>query len=118
MRLRLFLVVTSSLLLLLFGACSSPDTEPSAVELTPTPTLTPRAEPTPVPATLEPGGPVLSSALKRGCQPPGSAGFANVGLAEGATAVDFTLKDTGGNEVSLSDLLREKPVVMVFGSFT
>jgi hypothetical protein len=33
-------------------------------------------------------------------------------------AVDFTLKDTYGSEYSLSALLAEKPVVMVFGSFT
>ena len=33
-------------------------------------------------------------------------------------AVDFTLKDIHGNTVSLAGLLSEKPVVMVFGSFT
>jgi len=64
-------------------------------------------------------GLVLSDDLKRGCErrrP--SGGFENVGLAVGETAVDFTLKDVQGNTVSLAGLLSEKPVVMVFGSFT
>jgi len=65
------------------------------------------------------GGLTLSNALRRNCQRDGpSRGFDSVGLDAGATAVDFTLKDVDGTEFSLSRLLAEKPVVMVFGSFT
>jgi len=41
-----------------------------------------------------------------------------VGLDKGEKAVNFKLKDVNGNEFVLSSLLDEKPVVMVFGSFT
>lgn len=62
---------------------------------------------------------VLTDELTRNCQPMRTGGgFTDVGLAEGETAVDFTLEDVQGNSVSLSELLAEKPVVMVFGSFT
>jgi hypothetical protein len=62
---------------------------------------------------------ILSNALIRDCKRSGpSGGFENAGLAVGETAVDFTLKDVDGNTVSLAGLLGEKPVVMIFGSFT
>jgi spore coat protein CotH len=66
------------------------------------------------------GEPILSNALIRGCKPASrpSGGFATVGLEEGERAVDFKLKDVHGNEFVLSRLLAEKPVVMIFGSFT
>lgn len=65
------------------------------------------------------GGPVLSNALMRGCKRTRpSGGFESAGLAVEETAVDFTLRDVHGNEASLAGLLSEKPVVMVFGSFT
>ena len=101
------MVATWSLLVLLLTACNPPTTVPSSVEPTPTTEPTPVS---PVPTTPEREAPLLSGAVKRGCQAPGSAGFANVGLDEGATAVDFTLKDTRENEVSLPGLLRERPV--------
>ena len=41
-----------------------------------------------------------------------------VGLDKEEKAVNFKLKDVYGNEFVLSKLLAEKPVVMVFGSFT
>jgi len=64
-------------------------------------------------------GPVLSDALVTGCRyVEGSENFKRIGLDEGETAVDFTLKDTEGKEITLSSLLQEKPVMMVFGSFT
>ena len=64
-------------------------------------------------------GPVLSNDLIRGIKRVRRSGdFDNVGLPIGETAVDFTLKDVDGNTVSLRGLLNEKPVVMVFGSFT
>ena len=64
-------------------------------------------------------GPVLSNDLIRDIKRARRSGdFDNVGLNIGETAVDFTLKDVDGNTVSLRGLLSEKPVVMVFGSFT
>ncbi len=47
-----------------------------------------------------------------------SGDFDDVGLSIGERAVDFTLRDVDRNTVSLRSLLSEKPVVMVFGSFT
>jgi hypothetical protein len=62
---------------------------------------------------------ILSDALIRNCErSETSRDFSNSGLAVGETAVDFTLQDTQGNIISLSGLLIEKPVVIVFGSFT
>ncbi len=64
-------------------------------------------------------GPVLANDLIRDIKRTRRSGsFDNVGLTIGETAVDFTLKDVDGNTVSLRSLLSEKPVVMVFGSFT
>jgi peroxiredoxin len=40
------------------------------------------------------------------------------GPLPGELAIDFTLKDIHGSEYTLSKLLGEKPVVMIFGSFT
>jgi len=59
--------------------------------------------------------PVLSSDLTRGCL---RGGDGTRSLPVGALAVDFTLDDTTGQRHTLSTLLAEKPVVMVFGSFT
>lgn len=114
--LKLWLGVTAvGVLALLFGACAPID-KPATV---PTQPSSPESGLVQDPVAQEPGGPLLSDALKRDC---GSSrtggGFDNVGLAEGDIAVDFTLKDIDGNTVNLADLLSEKPVVMVFGSFT
>ena len=83
------------------------------------------AEPVTTPTTSrpltveEPGEPVLSTTLKRGCSPADARGnFGNAGLSIGETAVNFTLGDIHGTEFRLSRLLAEKPVMMVFGSFT
>jgi hypothetical protein len=59
--------------------------------------------------------PVLGGDLNRGCQ---RGGDGTRGLAVGTLAVDFTLDDTMGQRHTLSEMLAEKPVVMVFGSFT
>ncbi len=102
-------------LILAFGACAS------TVTPAPTTTPTPNLEQGEVPDSVihETKGPELSDALIRGCERTRpSGGFENVGLAVGETAVDFTLRDVHGNTVSLAGLLAEKPVVMVFGSFT
>lgn len=62
---------------------------------------------------------ILSDALLRNCERSEALrDFNNSGLVVGETAVDFTLQDTQGNIISLSGLLIEKPVMMVFGSFT
>ena len=63
--------------------------------------------------------PVLLDTLKRNCQVTrGSDNFDQIGLAVGETAVNFTLKDINGGELRLSQLLAEKPVLVIFGSFT
>jgi peroxiredoxin len=49
---------------------------------------------------------------------PGQASFSKAGIAQAQMAVDFTLKDTEGVSLTLSDLLSEKPVVLIIGSFT
>lgn len=65
--------------------------------------------------------PLLSDDLKTGCQSGQIAAqksIEEVGFKVDDRAVDFTLKDTQGNEVTLSGLLAEKPVLMIFGAFT
>jgi cytochrome oxidase Cu insertion factor (SCO1/SenC/PrrC family) len=63
--------------------------------------------------------PVLAGQLTANCDPAGgSSGGPGSGLAVGATAIDFTLEDIDGAAVSLSALLAERPVVLIFGSFT
>jgi len=39
-------------------------------------------------------------------------------ISQGSQAIDFTLRDPGGESYTLSSLLDTKPVLMVFGSFT
>ena len=59
--------------------------------------------------------------LKRDCEPKIAEtrdAYNNEGLMVGTNAIDFTLKDTAGNEVTLSELTVDKPVVMILGSFT
>ena len=63
--------------------------------------------------------PALSDTLKRNCRfTQGSEDFEQAGLPVGETAVNFTLYDIDGREFRLSRLLAEKPVLMIFGSFT
>ncbi len=59
--------------------------------------------------------------LKRNCNPKiaeSRDAYRFEGLEVGTNAIDFTLKDTFGNEFTLSNLLAEKPVVLILGSFT
>ncbi|MFC2022844.1 hypothetical protein ACFLTL_01630 [Chloroflexota bacterium] len=93
-------------LLLMPVACSQ------ATALTPMPTLTPPTltpKPNPERALLD--------VLVTNCT---AEGFASdkIGLPVGSQAVNFTLKDVKDNEMSLSRLLDEKPVLLIFGSFT
>ena len=79
---------------------------------TPMPTLTPSTlTPTPSPERE------LLDVLVTNCT---AEGFASdkIGLPVGSKAVNFTLKDVKDNEMSLSRLLDEKPVLLIFGSFT
>jgi hypothetical protein len=71
----------------------------------------------PVPVVRDSGKPKLLGALVRGYDSADSL-RGGVGLEVGDTAIDFVLKDTQGDEHSLSGLLADKPVVMVLGSFT
>lgn len=70
--------------------------------------------------SLSPKEPVLSSQLTCNCPsgPTTNRGFEKVGLNIGAKAIDFIIKDINGKEYRLSRLLAEKPVMLVFGSFT
>jgi hypothetical protein len=102
--------------LALLPACRSavPTVTATATQAaTPTTTLTPTVTvtPTPAPPRLEP-----ASTLARRCDQFES--FATRPLTPGQLAVDFTLKDTTGKAYTLSNLLAEKPVVMISGSFT
>jgi cytochrome oxidase Cu insertion factor (SCO1/SenC/PrrC family) len=99
---RLTRLLAPLLLLACLAACV-----PAA---TATPTETPNVANTPV-------EPVLSGVLNQDCGAPGAFATDETGLAVGAEAVNFTLEDTEGNEVRISQLLAEKPVVMIFGSF-
>lgn len=56
--------------------------------------------------------------LVRGLLLPVRLNLAEAGIREGAWAVDFTLLDTSGQEVSLSGRLQGKPVVLILGSYT
>ena len=105
-RLLLIAIVLGVVALLISGCYQSSPIEPSPSFV-------------PAPSTeAEPEKPVLSNALKRDCQLTKSDNFGNDGLRVGEKAVDFTLRDIHGTEFGLSQLLTEKPVVMVFGSFT
>jgi hypothetical protein len=75
--------------------------------------VTPTQEATSSSSTQD--APILSTALVRDCEfkvPPGEE------LKVGDLAVDFTLKDVNGNNHTLSEMLQEKPVVLIFGSYT
>ncbi len=63
-------------------------------------------------------GPELSNALSGNCMGEANEDLEGAGLPVGDLAVDFTLNDVNGNSVNLAGLLGEKPVVMIFGSFT
>jgi hypothetical protein len=67
------------------------------------------------PAGPQPFSPELADNLKPGCtkKDPGTAS-----PKEGELAVDFSLRDVNGVEYTLSKMLSEKPVYMIFGSFT
>lgn len=101
LKLKLFLTLPLVILLLIAGCGSVTDTGITS------------------PKTQQ----ILQSSdnLKRNCDfriAESMDSFKDEGLEVSTTAIDFTLKDTNGNEVTLSDLIADKPVVMVLGSFT
>lgn len=50
--------------------------------------------------------------------PTNNAGGVQVSVSPGERATEFTLKDPNGTSYRLSDLLKARPVLMVFGGFT
>lgn len=48
----------------------------------------------------------------------GNAATIHIDLREGDAATDFTLRDTSGEAHTLADLLAERPVLLILGSFT
>ena len=50
--------------------------------------------------------------------PTHNTGGVQVSVSVGQTATEFTLKDPSGQLFKLSDLLKTRPVLMVFGGFT
>ena len=101
---KLWLVMVIMALLVLLAVACSPVSDSEA---TPTPSPTDELD-----------EPWLSDDLKRDCQLTPGGNFDNAGLAIGETAVDFVLQDIHGSGFQLSRLLAEKPVVLIFGSFT
>ncbi len=110
-RLVVGVLLTGSLL----AAACTPTSDDTLDTSTASLPETPSAD---VPATAT-GAPVLAGELTANCQPDkDSRGGLGQGIGVGETAVDFILEDINGVPVSLSGLLAEKPVVMIFGSFT
>ena len=114
---KFWLTLLLAALFILLSAC-----EP-ATSISPIPTHIPTTQPEPSGSDNQTDNladePQLSTELKRGCQiGPDSRDFEQAGLAVGTEAINFTLKDLWGDEIRLSRLLTEKPVVMIFGSFT
>ena len=104
-RARVWLVVgLLSLLTLPLLACSPASTPTSTA-----------------PTTAETREPVLPGTLERNCwltQSSVGGNFDNTGLRVGEKAVNFTLQDIHSSKSTLSQLLAEKPVMMIFGSCT
>jgi hypothetical protein len=79
----------------------------------------------PAPDPAAPAGLLPASSLQTDCFDWPARDFnrgrhADVGvkIAAGDRAVDFTLRDTRGREVQLAELLKDKPVLLVQGSWT
>jgi hypothetical protein len=70
-----------------------------------------------LPANTQQKTPALSGSLVSGCTA-GQYPNDDTGLRIGNKAVDFTLRNVDGNEVRLSAILSEKPVLLELGSFS
>ena len=116
-------IIALSVVVSIFGGCTPTTTSTPIPSQTPSAPIlseqTSESATSPAPNTNEDQKLLLSDSLRKGCQRGRYVGgLDKAGLPVGETAVDFTLKDTDGATVSLSGLLGEKPVVMIFGSFT
>ena len=84
----------------------------------------PTASVPPPPPSPEPGPPVLAEAVSNCYHWParpfsrGNYAPTTISLAGGDVAADFTLRDPEGVAYTLSELLAEKPVLLVLGSYT
>ena len=117
LRLRVVLLSVPCIFML---ACSS---APESIQTLREPKQTPAAteQNSTLPIETRPEEPTLSNTLLRDCDPTQTSGggdFDDGGLQIGEKAVNFTLRDIHGTEYRLSQLLAEKPVMMVFGSCT
>lgn len=104
--LRILSVLAVIFCLLYSAACSAPQ-----------PPVLPASSPTQVPITL----PALLTLPPVTCPPIRediNYEFNQAGPGVGETAIDFSLESTAGEQITLSALLVEKPVVLIFGSFT
>jgi hypothetical protein len=117
LRAGLTAILICAVPLVLF-ACAPADGPAGATDTTPS-DAGPKADPEGGPKAGSAAGPQISDALKDDCeQSRPSGGINEAGIPQGALAVDFTLKDTEGRDHTLSAMLAQKPVMMVFGSFT
>jgi len=128
------LFITLMMLVSFLVSCVTPDTDSAPASTSSMETETPSEEkgaPQALPNDSKEGKeentnpevtlkePLLSSDLKRECTySSAQKGFSDVGLHTGELAVAFHLRDIDGKEFAISRLLAEKPVVLVFGSFT
>ena len=102
---------------------ATPPISTAVSEPTATPPIsTPPPETTVVPSTSTAAPwptagvlPTLSTELVRGCE---ARDRSARGPQAGEPAIEFTLMDVDGDPYTLSELLQEKPVVLIFGSFT
>jgi cytochrome oxidase Cu insertion factor (SCO1/SenC/PrrC family) len=105
--LRIFQALAVIVCLLYGTACSSP----------PEQTVLPASCPTQLPVIL-PSLQTLPPVTCPATREAKNSEFNQVGPAVGETAIDFSLESTTGERITLSTLLAEKPVVLIFGSFT
>jgi hypothetical protein len=85
--------------------------------LAPQPSVLPASNATQIPISL----PALQTLPPVTCPAEREANnneFNQVGPDVGETAINFSLESTTGGNITLSELLVEKPVVLIFGSFT
>jgi hypothetical protein len=114
---------------LLLSACApsldqteEPVPQEPTVQSSPTETASIDVQPevTALPSTLAPESTQiasleLSSDLVRGCDRNDGT---DPELGKGDMAVEFSLMDVDGNSLAISDMLKEKPVALIYGSYT
>jgi len=105
--LRVFQALAVIVCLLYVTACSSPPQQP----------VLPASCPTQLPVIL-PALQTLPPVTCPATREAKNSEFNQVGPDVGETAFDFSLESITGERITLSALLAEKPVVLIFGSFT